>query len=491
MRIKNILKNKRAESYKNRKKKYINKKMLYNGSISVAASVIFVAIIVIVNLAVNRLPSTYTKFDVSNTELFTLSEQTVNLVEGLNEDVTLYLIAQDKHEDTTIAELLDRYKALSSHIKVVYKDPVLYPNFVSSYTSEDLNENSIIVESNKRSRVIDYSDIYQTTTDYTTYTQSTEFDGEGQLTSAIDFTTTDKLPVMYALEGHNEAVIPTALKQKIEKNNITVQSLNLLTSESVPTDCESLLIYAPLKDISVDEIKKISDYLNGGGNAFIISGLTEEELVNFNGLLEEFGVELSKELVFEGNGNYFAVPYNHYLLPDLNSHDITSPLMSRKMRVLLPYSLSITQLENADESLTIQPLLSSSDKAYGKIIDENTESTEKSDTDTEGPFNMAVTITKKPADDKEGRIILAGSEYLFDEGANQTVSGGNYDFAINAVSWLCDHESAISVHSKSMSEQYLVLTAADINVYSTIAIIFIPLAIIITGAVIVFRRSRC
>lgn len=487
MRFKNILKSKRV---KPQKLKYTNKKMLYKGLISVAASVIFVAVIVIVNLAVNSLPSTYTKFDVSNTELFTLSDQTISLVKGLNEDVTLYLIAQDKNEDITITELLGRYEALSSHIKVEYKDPVLYPNFVSSYTNEGLNENSIIVESKKRSRVIDYSDIYQTTTDYSTYTQSTEFDGEEQLTSAIDFTTTDELPVMYVLEGHDEAEIPATLKQQIEKNNITMQGLNLLTTESVPEDCESLLIYAPLKDISEEEVEKISDYLNNGGNAFIISGLTEEELVNFNGLLNEFGAELSKELVFEGNSNYYAVPYNHYLLPDLISHDITSPLIDHKMRVLLPYSLNIKQTDNADETLSIQPLLSSSDKAYGKIIDKNTESTEKSDGDTDGPFNMAVAITKSLDDNTESKLILVGTEYIFDEGANQTVSGGNYDFAINAVSWLCDHVSTISVHSKSLSEQYLVLTAADINIYSAIAIIFIPLAIIAIGGVIVFKRSR-
>ncbi|OYP43775.1 ABC transporter, partial [Lachnotalea glycerini] len=331
-----------SEKFKNKKAdmtpKFINKKSLKNGSYSMVISALMIAIVVIVNLAVSHLPSTYTKFDLSDTKLFTISDETKNILGNLKDEITIYLIAQDGSEDKTITELLDKYKALSSNISVVYKDPVLYPNFVSGYTSDGLNENSLIVESAKRSKVVDYSDIFQTTTDYTTYESTTEFDGEGQLTSAIDFVTSDNLPIIYTLEGHNEQTLSDSLQQEITKQNITVQSVSLVTSEAVPEDCGCLLIYSPLKDISEEESTKIADYLNSGGNAFIVSGYTEDELTNFNALLASYGVSKTAEVVFEADANYYAMPYNHYLVPEINSHEITSPLISAKEKILLPYA---------------------------------------------------------------------------------------------------------------------------------------------------------
>ncbi|MFA9378165.1 MAG: GldG family protein [Lachnotalea sp.] len=486
MKMKNIFKNKKTD----KRPKIINKKSLKNGSYSMMVSALVIAVVVIVNLVVNSLPSTYTKFDLSDTKLFTISDETKNIVRNLDEDITIYLIAQDGSEDSTLVELLDKYKALSSNISVVYKDPVLYPNFVSSYTSESLNENSLIIESAKRSKVVDYNDIYQTSTDYTTYESTTEFDGEGQLTSGIDYVTSNNLPVMYVLEGHNEDSLSATLQQEIEKQNITVQTLSLVTNETVPEDCGCLLIYAPLKDISSEESQKIADYLHGGGNAFIASGYTEEELTNFNALLASYGVAKTSQVVFEGDSNYYAMPYNHYLVPKLDSHEITTPLITAKEKILLPYSLGITQLDTKPDAITVTSLLNTTDSAYGKLLTADTSTTEKEDGDTAGPFDVSVAITNTIDENTESKIVFTASDYLLDDSANQSVSGGNHDFIINAISWLCEHDSGITIHAKSMDSAKLVLTAAQINFWSSNIMILLPLIVIITGIVVWLRRRK-
>lgn len=468
----------------------INKKSLRNGSYSMILTALVLAIVVIVNLVINSLPSTYTKFDVSDTQLFTISDETKNLVSNMEDDVTIYLIAQSGSEDSTIVELLEKYKALSSNISVVYKDPVLYPNFVSGYTSDSLNENSLIIESTKRSKVVDYSDIYQTSVDYTTYESTTEFDGEGQLTSAIDYVTSDNLPIIYTLEGHNEQSLSSDLQEAIEKQNITVESLSLVTNEAVPEDCESLLIYSPQKDISEEEASKIADYLNAGGNAFIVSGYTEDELPNLNSLLASYGVEKTSEVIFEGDANYYARPYNHYLVPEIDSHEITSALISAKEKVLVPYSLGIRQLDTIPDTVTIESLLSTTDSSYGKLLTSETTSTEKEDQDIDGPFDVAVAITNTIDEDTESKIILASSDYLLDDSANQSVAGGNRDFVLNALNWICEQESGITIHAKSLSSQTLVLTAAQINFWSLIIMILLPLIVIVTGIVVWIKRRR-
>ena len=177
-------------------KAWLKSRSFRAGGYSTAAIVIVIAIAVAVNLFAGALPSAYTHLDTTASGLFTLSAQTQQLVGALDADVTIYWMAQSGSEDDTLKELLDRYTGLSEHLTVEKKDPVVYPNFASQYTSSALYNNSLIVVSGDRSQYISYTDIYVTDymSYYTTGSASTEFAGESALTSAIDYVTSDNLP---------------------------------------------------------------------------------------------------------------------------------------------------------------------------------------------------------------------------------------------------------------------------------------------------------
>ena len=138
-------------------------------------------------------------------------------------------------EDETIKKLLEKYEEGSDHIKVEQKDPVVNPKFTSEYTSDDVAANSLIVVCGDRSKVVNYSSIYESSIDYNTYQSTTTgFDGEGQIDSAISYVTSEDLPVLYTLDGHGEKDLDSTLQEDIQKANIDIKSLNLITEESVP-----------------------------------------------------------------------------------------------------------------------------------------------------------------------------------------------------------------------------------------------------------------
>ena len=113
--------------------------------------------------------------------------------------------------------------------------------------------------------------------DYQTYSsQTTGFDGEGQITSAIGYVTSEDLPILYTLEGHGEKEMDSTIKEDIEKANMDIQSLNLLTEGSVPDDADCLFIDSPSTDISEDEKTAIIDYLENGGKAMIFSDIQQK-----------------------------------------------------------------------------------------------------------------------------------------------------------------------------------------------------------------------
>ena len=86
-----------------------------------------VAIAVFLNLGVSALPDRYTKIDVTSQKLYTLTQTTKNLVKNLSEDVTIYVINSESSQDETLQQTLKSYAEFSDHIKLVYKDPVVFP----------------------------------------------------------------------------------------------------------------------------------------------------------------------------------------------------------------------------------------------------------------------------------------------------------------------------------------------------------------------------
>ena len=177
------------------------------GGYSFVLSLVVLAILVAVNVLAEKLPSSWTQFDISAAQLYSLTADTKAVVTNLDQDVTIYWISQAGQEDTVIEKLLDRYEELSDHITVLKRDPDVYPTFAQQYTDETVTNNSLVVESGERNRYIGYDDIYQYDTGnyYSTGSVSQVFDGEGQITSAINYVVRTDLPQVYLLSGHGEA----------------------------------------------------------------------------------------------------------------------------------------------------------------------------------------------------------------------------------------------------------------------------------------------
>ena len=230
-----------------------NKIALKGGSYSLLLTGIVLAILIAVNVLASVLPSAWTQLDISSTKLYSITSNTKVVVNALEKDVTIYWVVQADKEDDVIENLLEKYESLSEHIKIVKKNPDVYPTFADQYTSEEVPNNSLIVECGERSRYISYSDIYLTEENMSSYSYDTSFDGEGAITSAIDYAVSEELPKLYILEGHGEAELSLVFSEQIERENIETAAFSLLNEDSVPEEADCVLIYGPASDISAEE----------------------------------------------------------------------------------------------------------------------------------------------------------------------------------------------------------------------------------------------
>lgn len=454
------------------------------GSYSLMVTCLVLAICVAVNVLVDQLPAAWTSLDMSSTQLYSVTSNTKAVVNALKEDVTIYWIVQADQEDSVIENLLAKYESLSSHVKVVKKNPDMYPNFTAQYTDETVSNNSLIVERGSKSRYISYDSIYLTDVDYTTYSYVYSFDGEGAITSAIDYVISDDYPQVYVLEGHGEESLPEEFSKQIEKENMEVTTASLLNDDSILENADCVIIYAPSSDISEEEKEQLLEYIAQGGKLMVMSGVTKEgTLKNLSALLEEYNIKVNDGVVIEADRSHYASsPY--LLLPDMQSSEITDPLIESSYMVLLPTAQGLT-IGETDKG-TITDLFTTSDQAFSKIDGYNITTMEKEENDIDGPFSLGVSIEESNG----GQMIYIASSTMLEEQINSYSSGANLDFVMNCLSSLIGETESLSIRSKSLGYNYLTISDNVALLLKIGMIGVLPAVSILIGIVIVVNRRK-
>lgn len=463
------------------------------GGYSIATTAIVVAIAIVANILVSSLPTSWTQFDTTSNKLYSITDQTKSLVNKLDKDVTIYWIVRDGYEDTYLENLLPQYEDLSSKLDVVQKDPDISPTFATQYT-DSVAENSLVVTCGDRYRYLDYRDLYVLDQEkyYTENKEEYSFNGESELTSAIDFVVSEDLPKIYLLSGHGEVSLPASYADALDDANVETADLSLLTIEFVPADADCVLVNAPQTDISEDEMRKLKDYLGNGGNVILLTDPPQQgRLTNLETLMSGYGVNAADGIVIETDQNYYAWDYPFYLLPKLESHDITNPLRQADYRVMLPFAQGLTVSNDLPEGIHVLELLTTSKTSLSKASGYNMTGFEKEEGDVDGPFALAVSVTQTLDDGLYSHILWVSSSLLMDENANAMVSGGNMSFFMNMINYLCEPEgNNITIYAKNTSAEYLVMDNATASYLTLMMVGLIPAAYLLFGIINTVRRKR-
>ncbi len=451
------------------------------GSYAIVMTVLVLALLIVVNILAGALPANFTKLDISSSKLYSVTSNTKAVVNALEQDVTIYWVVQSGKEDDVIDNLLAKYDSLSDHIQVVKKNPDVYPTFAQQYTDETVANNSLIVVSGEKYRYVPYSDIYVTQGSQYSYSYSTSFDGEGAITSAIDYVVSTELPKLYTLEGHGEQALPESFSQQLEKENVETESLSLLTVDEIPEDAAALLIHAPSSDISQEEAEMLLAYVQSGGKLLVLAGpVADGELTNLYGLLSGYGITVAEGIVSEGDRSHYAFQAPYILLPDLGDSDITSPLSEKNYYAIVPVAAGL-QL-SGDSRVT--SLLDTTDSAYSKIAGYSQTTYDKEDGDIDGPFSLGVEI------DDGGEILFFTSSYLLDDMYNAYSSGANSDLVMNGISSLLGERQAMSIRSKSLNYNYLTISDSAASLLKFVMIGLVPLLYLAMGGATLWDKRR-
>ncbi|MBQ7582686.1 MAG: Gldg family protein [Lachnospiraceae bacterium] len=474
------------------KKKFsVSTGRIKRGAFSTGLIVLVIAAAVLINYGVTFLPDSVKQVDVTKEGLYQIGEQTDAVLDSLTEDVTIYVLNSQDKVDSIIDRTLQKYAEKSNHIKLEYKDPSLYPDFVAKYTDEQPQSDSLIVESSKRSKYIPVNTLYQTEMDYETYSEKiTGFDGEGRVTSAIAYVTGDDLPILYQICGHGELAISGSLQDAIEKENITLGDLNLMEHDQIPDDAAGIVILAPVEDFSKEDADKIKAFLDDGGKALIITTRSEKRQSNLLSVFTSYGLSLTDGLVVDPSPSYFYQdPY--VLLPDVNSSTVSSELYQQKRNVLVPYAQGIIVTEHDEEGApNITKVLTTSEESYAKAGDDF-DHWQYEEKDELGPFALGVYLNKLHDDQSETEFLWLTTENMLSEEANALTANANYELITNMIARMKGEKSSISIPAKKyMADNF---TIPRIVFYFGFAVTTVLIPVILIGiglGIWLSRRKR-
>ena len=463
-----------------------NRIALQGGSYSLVITAVVLALLIVVNILVSILPTPMTQYDISAAKLYSITSNTKVVVNALQEDVTIYWIVQSGKEDQIIENLLGKYESLSDHIQVVKKNPDVYPTFAQQYTDETAENNSLVVECGDRSRFISYDDIYLQEADMTTYSYNTSFDGEGAITSAIDYVVNEEQPQIYVLEGHGESELPSTFSDQIERENMELHTFSLLTVDAIPEDADCIMIYGPTSDISTEEKDMLADYVAPGGKLLVMAGPVESgSLDNLLSLLSDYGVTTTDGIVIEGDREHYAFQLPFALMPDMSSSEITDSLIEEHYYPIMPISQGLT-VGDTPSGATVTTLLTTSDLSFSKTAGYDLSTYEKEDGDVDGPFAVGVSITC----DSGGQLTWFSSSDFLDDMYNAYSSGANVNLGMNALSSMIGESEAMAIRSKSLNYNYLTISDSTSSLLKVVMIGVFPLVYLGIGIFVVVNRRR-
>ena len=491
-------------------------KRIKYGSFSVAVTAIVIAALVIVNIIASTLNDKYPlSLDLTSNSFYTLDKRTEEFIDGLEKDINIYVLgtrdgvldgeyfaSQTIYDVTTaysymknLINTLEELEKQTDKISISYVDLTRNPAFVSSYTDETLLEGSIVVECGDKYRALDYSELF--TTDVGVMDESyvlyiTASTVEQAVCSAVTNVTSEEQKLVSVLTGHGDET-SDALVSLLRDNNFEVKMTDINT-ESIDEDSQFLIINAPKTDYTSEEIAKLDSFLENGGrfgkNLMIFFDTSQQSLPNLEKFVSDRGISVSRDMIYEtdssrvyGDGIFFRSEYAE--------EDYAYDSMEKGTYVSVIGSRAVDKVFENSGTFKVTTLLRSSSKSVIKPYDAASDWT--ADNAEKGSFGTLVVSEDDPMNDPEkaSRIYVWGSSYAASASFLNNVSYANSTYLSSLFNTVTDNDKTVTVPSKESISYTVSMTASQVNTIGLVIFtIIVPVAMLVTGSVVYFRRKR-
>ncbi len=462
----------------------ITSRQARRGTNSLVMFVAFVGIVGLLNFLAAR--HSY-RWDLTETQLYSLSPQTQQVLANLREPVRVlgFYTGMSDYRRQEAEDLLKEYAARSDKLTYEFVDIDQKPALALQYQIR--TEGLLFLSGDKRQEVqgVSESDFTNALLKITSTTQKKVAFVVGHGERAVDG---------YSDDAYNQA------KSALEADNYAVTTLSL-TSGAIPADVAAVVLAGPRTPLLEQERKVLRDYLAAGGKLMLLYDPGADAQVD--DLLLPYAVSLGHDVVIDPQRAFFGDAGTPVIVQEGYGW---SPITKDLPQTLFPRVAALTPPTTAATGVEVTPLAQTSDRSWAEKDLSNPRYDEG--TDAKGPLTIAVAIeatagtgsgttddagngqspdpNSEQSAPKKARVVVVGDS---DFAANAFIGMvGNRDFFVNSVNWLTESEDLISIRPKPPEEHPILLTPAQQNLILFTSVILLPLIVLVAGGSVWWSR---
>lgn len=504
-------------------KKVTGSRKFQRSGMATAFTAVFVVVVILVNVVVSLLSERFPSMnmDLTVNQVNTLSEEALDVAKNeVNYDTTLYLVLTDSWVDyaagygypyATLLSLADKLAEANSKIKVEKIDLEKNPTFANRYANENISNGYVVVESEKRSRVLGISDLFPAETNQQTGSSSVYNNVDAALASAIKQVNLEEVPVVAIATGHDELLTSQleSLTAFFEDNTFEVKQFNILTEE-VPENTQLLFLPTPNTDYTDEELSKLDAFLANEDSKksrtlLFTANPGQADLPNLNAFLAEWGIgyDPTSVIMESDSSRYLFNSPLMYISDKVVDEETGVDVIEGDYSLLLtPSSVPVERLFEANNGIVTYPILTTSESAYLQktedLSDKTTEDVQDEAANADKQAYYTGMVARKALDttgsgNYANVIVLGSSQMLLSTYLNvNTFSNSSYfsnvvKYATNTT----NTDNTVYSPKTEVATYDMTATTSVVNFLGLgLFTITIPVVILLAGLVIYFKRRH-
>jgi ABC-type uncharacterized transport system involved in gliding motility auxiliary subunit len=449
---------------------FFSKRSAQQGANTSILAIAVIAILAVANFVGYR---HHKRFDLTTEKLYTLSDQTRQIVSGLQKDVNVVRFA--KSPDATFDDLMAEYKTLSPHFKYQTVDPQQKPEIAQDYGATRMG------------------DVFITVGDRKSHVESGAQGevSEQDVTGAILKITGDKIKTVCFVTGHGEKSLTDSSQEGysnadsgLKKENYVTKTVNLITESGVPADCSVLVIAGPKQSYYPQETTWVGKYLDSAGDALVLVDPTTEP--KLDDLLQSWNVAVGNNIVIDasGMGQVIGAGPTIPIVADFGDSPITKGFS--RSATFFPMARTASIADKSKSIPEMVELLKTSDRSFTiPSLPKGNKITFDPKTDTRGPLSLGVSGNRKVGEKNARLVVIGNSQFAMNPYITQLRNG---DLFYNTVDWLAADENLISIRPKAATNRQVNLTEGQAGALKWLDLFFLPGLVIVAGIMIWWKR---
>lgn len=447
-------------------------------------SVAFLGVLVAINYLSVRF---HRQFDLTAQNAFSLSPQSIRVINGLDQPVKLYGFVEGGRSPTAEG-LYQEFAYQSPKITFQLVDPTKHPELAERYKVTVMNTTHIQYGNDQTGSGTNVSDM-----------------SEQAITNGIVKVTKTAHKTVCFLTGEGEDDPDDAsaaggmgqLKDSLLGESYKINKVNLVTEDKVPADCSVMVVAGPTRPLVPHVIDALTDYLKAGGRAFIMFKPQSDQTFDEAALLklaQDWGVKAGNNVVVDQVVRLYAGPALG-LNPVVNTyapHPITA---SFDKQTVFPMVRTVDPIDSVPAGLSVTPLAKTSETSWAETDLDGIfkrQSAKFDGNDVKGPVTVAVAVAANLEVLKfgqgEARLVVLGDTDI----ANNQYIGNffNRDFIMNCIDWLAGESNAITIRPREIRASRFNLTVQEFDVVFVLSVLLLPELLLIIGFAVWWERRN-